>query len=177
VLFQLAEIGIPWVNEFPDSFKGQVIGFILLVALLWKFAKPGISTMLNDRASRIQEAQSQVELALSEAKSVKSDYSSRLSGIEEEQRQRIAEAVREAEQVRGEIIAEAQHTAALIQRRAQEELAREQTRQRILLHRELVQQTMSAAEQSVTAFSQEPVQRQLIQEFVSQVATTNEKGA
>lgn len=176
MLFQLAEIGIPWVNEFPDAFKGQVVGFVLFVALMWKFAKPAIGNMLNDRAARIAESQMQVEKALSEAKSVYEDYAARLSGIEEEQRQRISAAVREAEQVRGEIIAEAQHNAALMQRRVAEEIAREQTRQRILLHRELVQQTMYAAEASITAFSGDKVQRTLIQDFVSQVSA-QEKGA
>jgi F-type H+-transporting ATPase subunit b len=176
VLFQLAEIGIPWANEFPNSFKGQVVGFILFVALMWKVGKPAIANILNDRATRIGESQEQVEKALSEAKSVYADYAARLSGIEEEQRQRISAAVREAEQVRGEIVAEAQHNATLMQRRVAEEIAREQTRQRILLHRELVQQTMNAAEDSISAFSSDKVQRTLIQDFVSQVST-QEKGA
>lgn len=177
-MFQLAEIGIPWVNEFPDAFKGQVVGFILFVALMWKFAKPAIGNMLNDRATRIGETHAQVDKALSEAKSVYEDYSARLQGIEGEQRERISAALREAEQIRSEIIAEAEQNAALLKRRAEEELAREQTRQRILLRRELVQQTMSAAEGSISAFSSEKMQRTLIQEFVLQVATSNkEKGA
>ncbi len=178
MLFQLAEIGIPWVIEFPEAFKGQVVGFILFAVVMWKFAKPAIGNMLNDRASRIAESHAQVDKALSEAKSVYEDYSARLRGIEGEQRERIGAAVREAEQVRGEMIAEAEQNAILIKRRVEEELSREQTRQRILLRRELIQQTMSAAEGSISAFSNESMQRTLIQEFVSQVATSSaEKGA
>lgn len=173
----LAEITLnPFAIEFPNSLKAQIIGFVLLVLLFqWK-VKPGLSAMLGARTTRIEESQVQVDTALAETQRLHDDYAARLKGIEREARARIDEAVQEAETVRGEIIAEAQSASIQIRRRAEEELAREQTRQRILLHRLLVQQTLDAAEQSVTEFAGESVQRQLIQDFVSQVATNGNTG-
>ena len=173
----LAAITInPFAIEFPDSLKAQIIGFLLLIALFMLKVKPGLSAMLGARTTRIEEAQVQVDTALAETQRLHDDYAARLKGIEREARSRIDEAVQEAETVRGEIIAEAQQTSVLIRRRAEEELAREQTRQRILLHRLLVQQTIDAAEHSVTVFSGEDVQRQLIQNFVTEVAQPTNAG-
>ncbi len=161
---------IPFANEFPDSFKAQIIGFLLLVGLfMWK-VKPALGAMLSARSTRIAESHEQVDRALSETQRLHDDYAARLKGIEREARERINAAVQEAETVRGEIIAEAQNTSIQIRRRAEEELSREQTRQRILLRRLLVQQTIDAAEHAVTAFSQESVQRQLIQDFTVRVS-------
>ncbi len=173
----LAEITFnPFAIEFPDSLKAQIIGIILLFALFWWKVKPGLGAMLGTRTTRIEEAQLQVDTALSETQRLHDDYAARLKGIEREARARIDEAVQEAEIVRGEIISEAQVTAIQIRRRAEEELSREQTRQRILLQRLLVQQTLDAAEYSVTAFAGEKVQRQLIQDFVTQVAQSSPDG-
>ena len=164
---------MPFVIEFPKALNAQIVGFLLLIALfLWKVA-PGLKTMLSDRASRVAEAQHQVDATLADVQRLRNDYAQRLQGIEAEARERIDAAVREAETARGEIIAEAQQSAIAIKRRTEEELARELTRQRILLRRQLVQTSIETAEYSLKAFADDKVQRQLIQDFI----TSAEKGA
>lgn len=166
----------PVANEYPKSFLGIILGFVLLVALLAKFVVPGVKNMLKERETRIETAHDQVEIALRDVRNLRNDYDSRLKTIESEARERIDAAVREAEAVRGEIIAEAQSTSDAIHRRTQEELSRERNRQRLMLRRQLVQSALDAAEQSIVSTNSDGVQRELIRDFAAQVKTA-EKGA
>ena len=166
---------IPWANEFPDRFLSLVIGFLLLIVVLWKvniplFSYPYVSGLLKERAGRIEDNHTQVERALADISQLRDDYATRLKSIEEEARVRIDAAVREAESVRTEIIAEAQESSNALRRRAEEEIDRERTRQRILLRRQIVQTSLDAAEQSVVAMSDDRMQRNLIQDFIGRAS-------
>ena len=166
----------PFANEYPKSFLGIIIGFVLLVLLLAKFVLPGVKTMLKDRESRIEESHNQVQTALRDVQNLRNDYDARLKTIEAEARERIDAAVREAEAMRGEIIAEAQSTSEAIHRRTQDELSRERNRQRLMLRRQLVQSALDAAEQSIISTNSDGIQRKLIKDFVADIKTAG-KGA
>lgn len=166
----------PFAIEYPDRILALLVGFVLIVLLLWKvnvplFSYPYVSGVLKERAERIARNHAQVERALTEVRQLRDDYAARLRSIEEETRQRIDAAVREAEAVREEIIAEAQETARLLRRRAEEELERERTRQRILLRRQIVQTIVDAAEHSVIAQSNDRMQRELIRDFIRKASS------
>lgn len=169
----------PIANEHPEALLALVIGFLLLLFLLVKvnipvFSLPYLRGVLNDRASRIQDAHEQVDRALADVRQLHDDYASRLQRIETEARQRIDEAVREAELARTEIISEARQSAEALRRRSEEELARERTRQRILLRQQLVAITLDAAEESVRAATNDSVQRSLIQDFITRASANGD---
>ncbi len=163
----------PLANEHPETFWASLLGLLLLLALLYRFALPGFRRMLNDRAVRIESDQTQVASQLEDIQRLRDDYAARIRQIEVEARERIDAAVREAENARTEIIAEAQQTALALRRRSEEEIARERTRQRILLRQQIVATTLDAAEHSVRANSSEALQRQLIQDFIGRAAAGN----
>jgi F-type H+-transporting ATPase subunit b len=166
----------PWANEYPTRMLALIIGFVLILLFLWKvnmpiFSWPYVSGLLKERTARIQENHEQVERALADARQLRDDYAARLRTIEEEARQRIDAAVREAEAVQTEIVAEARESALALQRRSEEEIDRERTRQRILLRRQIVQISLDAAEQSVVSLSNDRVQHQLIQDFITRAGS------
>lgn len=160
----------PWFVEHPKDLLATIVGLVLLALLLYRFALPGAKGMLNERATRIETDTLQVDRQLRDIAQLRNDYSNRIEGIEQEQRERIGAAVRDADNARADIIAEANDTARLVQRRGEEEIGRERTRQRILLRQQMVQITLDAAEQAIRTQNNDQVQRQLIRNFIGQVA-------
>ena len=175
----LAEIQFgPFAIEDPKVLLAQVVGFILLCALLWfvnvpVFSKPFIRGLLVDRETRIEEVHNQIDSAITDTQKLHDDYIARLNNIETESRERIAAAVREADAVHNDIIADAKQAAAHVTRRTEEELAREQTRQRIMLRRKIVQISLDAAEEAVGVFNSDSVQRKLIGDFITTASSAS----
>lgn len=173
----LAEIQFgPFAIERLDSLVAVLLGFVLLVLLLWyvnipQLSRPFLRDMLRDRANAIADSQEQVGRALEEAKSTHDQYARRIAGIETEARARLDAAVREAEAAHATIIAEAEDVARLLRRRSEEELARERARSRTLLRRQIVQTALEAAEQAVRDHVGDRVHRRLIRDFVTSAAT------
>lgn len=170
----LAEIQFgPFAIEDTRVLLAQIVGFILLCALLWfvnvpVLSRPFLRGLLVDRETRIEEVHNQVDSAIADTQKVHDDYIARLSNIEVESRERIASAVREADAVHNEIIEDAKQAAAYVVRRTEEELAREQARHRILLRRTIVKISLDAAEESVVSLNDDAVQRRLIDDFIQQ---------
>jgi F-type H+-transporting ATPase subunit b len=182
-VFNPAEIPFsPFSIEYPDRLISLLIGFVLLVLLLWRVNLPYVSypyfrELLRDRSERIAADKEAVDRALADVEHLRNDYAARLQRIEEEARERIAAAVRDAEAAREEIIAEAQETAKALIRRSEEEIARESTRQRILFRQQVIQTTLDAAEHAVRANLGDAVQRRLIDDFIVQAAGPGANGA
>ncbi len=172
----------PFEIEDPKILISVVIGFALLLFLIVRVPIPFLSVphyrkVLDERESRIATNKQQVDTAIAEVQQLRSDYSARLTRIEEEARQRIDAAVREADAARAEIISEAEQLAQAIRRRSEEEIARERTRQRILFRQQLVKTTLDSAEAAVREVTDEAVQRRLIGDFIAMAATTGPQQA
>jgi F0F1-type ATP synthase membrane subunit b/b' len=168
----LAEIQFgPFSIEDPKAFLAQVIGFILLVLLLWfvnvpVFSRPFIRELLVSRETRVEEVHNQLDIAVADTQKLHDDYVERLRNIEIESRLQIDKAVREADAAHDAIIADAKQAAEAVLRRSEEELGREQTRQRILLRRTIVKISLDAAEETVVRLNDDKVQRSLIADFI-----------
>ena len=160
----------PWLLEHPKDILATLVGLALLLLLLYRFAIPGAKSLLSTRATLIETGIVQVDRQLSDVAQLRNDYSNRIATIEKEQRDRIAAAVRDADNARAEIIAEADETARAVRRRGEEEMERERTRQRILMRQQIVQITLNAAEEAVRMQNSDAVQRQLIRDFIGEVA-------
>lgn len=166
----------PFLVEHPKDLLATLVGLILLALLLYRFAVPGAKGMLTERATRIETETTQIDRQLRDIAQLRTDYANRIGGIEAEQRERIAAAVRDADNARADIIADANEAARLVQRRGEEEIERERTRQRIIMRQQMVQITLDAAEQAIRTQNNDQVQRNLIRNFIAQVADKGNEG-
>ena len=169
MLAELPQYG-PFLLEHPRNIVATLIGLALLALLLWRYLVPGVKTTLTERSVRIGADIQQVERQLSDVATLRSDYANRIQSIEQEQRARIAAAVRDSQEARAGIIADAEQAALTVRRHGEEELERERTRQRILFRQQMVQITLDVAEEAVRTQNTDAVQRQLIRNFVAQIA-------
>ncbi len=98
----LASLGI-----VPVQILLNIVGFLVLLALLRKFMFGPISTMLTARREQIAHDRQEAARLRAESEGRLAELSSRLDNIEAEVRDRMQAAEREAQAVREELLTEA----------------------------------------------------------------------
>jgi F-type H+-transporting ATPase subunit b len=120
-------IGEEGVSASPVEFKSDLaiytfIVFLLLLAILWKFAWGPISEGLEKREHHISGQIAAAERANAEAKEMLAQYERKLASAQDEVRAIIEEARRDATHAQQEILAQARADAAAEMDRAKREV-------------------------------------------------------
>lgn len=147
----------------------QIIGFLITVWLLKRFAWKPLLSMMDERRQKIKDEFQKIEDEKAKAAQLKCDYENKLRNIESERRQKISEAVNEANKIASEIKAGAQTEARGIVARTAEQLDRDIAKAKVLLKEDMVNITMSAAEKILHEKLDEKKERQLIDKFISSI--------
>src|SRR5215831_10450830 len=124
----------------------QILGFLILVWALRRFAWGPLLAMLEARREKIAGEFRHADQLKAEAGELKNRYEIELRGMEAQARQRIQEAVTEGQKLAGEIRAQAQAEAAHRVERAQDEIEREREKAKEVLKEQMVALSMRAAE-------------------------------
>lgn len=126
-------VGTAGVSNDPSEFKSDLaiysfVIFLLLLAILNKFAWGPISSGLEKREHRIAEHIAAAERSHQEAKAMLAEYERKLAAAQDEVRAILDEARRDAEHTHQEILAKAKAEAAAEAARARHdvETARDQ---------------------------------------------------
>ena len=147
----------------------HIIGFLITVWLLKKFAWKPLLSMMDERRQKIKDEFQRIDDEKAKAAQLKSDYENKLKNIESERRQKISEAVNEANKIASEIKAGTQTEARGIVARTAEQLDRDIAKAKVLLKEDMVNITMSAAEKILHEKLDEKKERQLIDKFISSI--------
>jgi F-type H+-transporting ATPase subunit b len=150
----------------------QILGFLLLVWLLRKYAWGPVLSHLEARREAIAGQFREAERAKSEADQLRNKYEQDLKGIDAQARQKIQEAVAEGQRVATEIRALAQKEATQKIERAGEEIAREREKAKELVKQEVIRLSMRTAEKILRQKLDDSTQRQLVGEFVDEVGAS-----
>lgn len=100
-----------------------VIVFLLLLALLWKFAWGPLLKALQEREDKIAKRISDAEERFKEAEAKAADYERKITAAKDEASEIIAEGKRDAEKVREEIVTAGNEEAGRIIERAKREIS------------------------------------------------------
>lgn len=122
-----AHIGAENVSAAPEEFKADLaiysfVVFLLLVAILTKFAWGPISAGLDQREQRIANQIAAAEKANADARLILAEYQRKLAASADEVRAIIDEARRDAEHTQQEILAKARADAQVERDRALREI-------------------------------------------------------
>ena len=147
----------------------QIIGFLLMVWLLRKYAWGPVLGMLEARRQKIAGEFQRADRAKAEAEELRLKYEQELRGIEAQARQRLQESVAEGQKVAAEMKAQAQREAAVRLKRAEEEIVREREKAKEVLKEQVIRLSMRTAEKILRQKLDEPTQRQLVGEFIDEV--------
>ncbi len=147
----------------------QILGFLILLWGLRKFAWGPVMGMLEARRQKIAGEFDLAATKQSEAEQLKGRYEQELRGIEAQARQRILDAVAEGQKVAAEIKAQAQREAVERGVRADDEIAREREKAKEVLKEQMIHLAMRSAEKILRQKLDDASQRKLVGEFIDEV--------
>ena len=153
----------------PKIVVTQILGFLVLVWALRKWAFGPLLAMLEARRLAISAEFASADRAKSEAGELKSRYEQEIRAIEAQARARIQEAVAEGQQVAGEIRSQAQAEAVQRLERAQDEIMREREKAKEIVKQQIIDLSIRTAEKILREKLDDPRQRKLVGEFVDEV--------
>lgn len=148
----------------------QILGFLILLWAMRKFAWGPILATLEARRARITGEFAAADRAKAEAAELRAKYEAELRTIDAQARQKLQEAVAEGQRAAGEIRHQAQSEAQARLHRAEEEIAREREKAKEMLKEQVVSLSVRTAEKILRQKLDDPTQRRLVGEFVDEVA-------
>ena len=147
----------------------QILGFLLMLWALRKWAWGPLVGQLEARRKKIEGEFHEVDRAKEEARELKTAYEVKLRAADAEARTRIQDAVAEGQRVAAEIKAQAQTEATQRLARAEDEVAREREKAKEQLKEQIIQLSLGAAAKILRQKLDDPAQRKLASEFVDEV--------
>ncbi len=147
----------------------HMVGFVITVLILKKFAWGPILGVLNDRRNKIKSEFDKIEEDKTAVADVKADYEAKLKDIDNLSRQKLSEAVNEGQKIAAEKKEQGREEAKEIVTRAKAELERDVEKARVALKEDMVNMTIAAAEKIISAKLDDGENRRLISEFIDSV--------
>lgn len=165
----------PWLLEHPAEITAaqwlttRISGFVLLVALIWKFLVPVLREKLAARTREVQETRDHVAETIRELEAMRDDYKRRLDSIAEETDRRLKAAVTEAQVLKEQIVEEARQLAQEIVRHAQEEVERDREKALARLRIEFSEDVIEAARHAASLTLTPSRQAALVAAFLNEL--------
>lgn len=150
----------------------QILGFLLMLWILRRYAWAPVLKMLEDRREKIAGEFADADRRKADADTLKAQYEQELRGVEAQARQRLQEAVADGQRVAGEIKAQAQVEALARVARADDEIARELEKSKEVLKQNMIHLAVRSAEKILRQKLDEQTQRKLVEEFIGEVGAT-----
>ena len=147
----------------------QILGFLLLLWGLSKWAWGPLTAQLEKRRQRIAGEFAEAERRQNAADQLKAKFEQDLRGIDAQARAKLQEAVSEGQKVAGEIRAQANSEAQARMARAEEEMMREREKAKELLKEQIIALSIATAEKILKSKLDEPAHRKLAGQFIDEV--------
>jgi len=144
----------------------HIVGFLITLWILKKFAWGPLLGIMEERRNRIKEEFDKIDKEKEEVDRLTAEYQDKLKGIEAERRVKIIEAVNEGKKMAEEIKASAREEGKNIQARARADLERDVAKAKVQLKNEMITITMTAAEKIIDEKLDDEKHRQLIGNYI-----------
>jgi F-type H+-transporting ATPase subunit b len=169
VLAAAEEAKNPILPDVAELIYGT-IAFLIVFALLAKFAFPALGKMLSERSDKIQGSLERAEQSRVAAEKELAEYRTQLAGARDEANRIIEESRRTAEQLRRDLQAKAEQEAQATVTRAQEEIRAERDRVFQDLRAQVGVIAVELAGRVVGQSLDPGTHKRLIDEYIEQVA-------
>ena len=164
-----AEAPNPILPDAAELIYGA-LAFLIVFALLWRFAFPALGKILAERSNKIQGDLEGAERSRMTAEQELAEYRTQLAGARDEANRIIEEARRTAEQLRRDVQAKAEQEAQSTVARAQEEIRAERDRVFEDLRAQVGVIAVDLAGRVVGRSLDPSAHERLIDEYIEQVA-------
>ena len=153
----------------PRFILVSLVGFLILMFVLMKYAFGPVVAILNARQDKIRGDLDEAAARREEMIALQRDYETRLAHIEDEARDKIQNAVKEAQSARDEILNRARDEAANIVRRGQEEIDAERAKSLVDARDQIVDIATLMARRAATQDLNAAGQSNLIDEAIAKI--------
>ena len=151
------------------QFVVNILAFLLLLAILKKFAWGSLLKLIDERRARIASEFEGIERTKLELERLKQDYQQHLGRIEEEARGKIQQAVAEGRRVASEIEEAARSSSRETLDRAKEAIALEVAKARVELKEQVVDLAIQATHKILRQNLDEETDRRMIEAFIREI--------
>ena len=148
----------------------QILGFVLFVWIMSRFAWKPMLAMLEARRAKIAGDFAEAAQRKSEADQLKAKYDAELRNIDAISRAKLQEAVAEGQRVAAEIQSQAQTEAQARLQRADDEVMREREKAKEIIKEQVISLSLRTAEKILRTKMDDPAQRKLAGEFIDEVS-------
>ena len=146
-----------------------VLGFLILVWILRRFAWGPILDLIDQRRAKIDRDYGLAEQELHEAEALKDDFEAKLGAIKAIERERVQEAVKRGEDLAASIVSRAHIEAQEAAARGAQGLAVEAQKAQVQLRDDVVALAIGAAEKLIAERLDEAKHRQLIEQYIEEI--------
>jgi F-type H+-transporting ATPase subunit b len=155
----------------------QIIGFLIAIFLLKKFAWKPLLSILEQRRLKIKSEFDNIDKEKKKVEDLLSDYQTKLKEIDSLARVKIQEAAREGQKLANEIKENARKESKDILTKARDEIQRDVDKAKVQLKNDLVNMTMRVAEKLIRERLDEEKDKKLIAEFIDSVPAQKREGS
>lgn len=148
----------------------QILGFVLFVWIMSRFAWKPMLAMLEARRAKIAGDFAEAAQSKSEADQLKAKYDAELRNIDAISRAKLQEAVTEGQKVAAEIKSQAQTEAQARLQRAEDEVMREREKAKEIIKQQVISLSLRTAEKILRTKMDDPAQRKLAGDFIDEVS-------
>lgn len=161
---------IPLTSELLVS----LVSFGVLFVLMWKFALPPITKMLDERADKIRESLEKAEETRVEAERLLDEYKAQLAEARLESNRVIEQGRKVAESIKDDIVAKANEEREAILVRAREEIQGEKRAALAELQAAVADLSVAVAGRIIGTTLSAADHAALIEKYVAEVGSLNE---
>ncbi len=147
----------------------QIIGFLIALWLLKKFAWKPLLGMLEQRRLKIKSEFESIDKEKNRMEKLVSDYELKLKEIDSLTRVKLQEAAKEGQEMAAEIKENARKEASAMISRAKEELQREVDKAKVELKDEIITMTLKATERMIAEKLDQEKHKGLISGFIDEL--------
>ena len=161
---------IPLTSELLVS----LVSFAVLFVVMWKFALPPITKMLDERAEKIKDSLEKAEETRVEAERLLNEYKEQLAEARLESSRVIEQGRKVAETMKDEIVAKANEEREAILARAREEIQGEKRVALSELQASVADLSVAVAGRIIGSTLSAKDHAALIEKYVAEVGSLNE---
>ena len=155
--------------ELLSQFVTNVLAFLLLLAILKRFAWGTLLTMIDERKERIVAEFDAIQKAKEELAKLKADYERHLATIEEEARAKIQASITDGRRIAMEIEEEARAHARETLEKTKTAVAVEVAKARMELKEQVVDLAIQVTHKVLQQHLNEETDRRMIEGFIQEV--------
>jgi F-type H+-transporting ATPase subunit b len=157
------------MNIILQQVLTQIVGFLLLLWLLKKYAWGPLLAMLDDRRNKIATELTEIKTTKEDLSQLRADYEARMQEIEKQARVKVQEAVLEGGQLAREITTAARAEADQILVKAKENIDREVAAARIQMRNEVASLVIRTAEKVIRKELNEQKNKELVLQYMDEL--------